>query len=147
MPHLLRTALALVAGLVTGSVVNMAIVVVGSSLVSPPAGGDTTTVEGLRTSMHLLEPKHFVVPFLAHALGTFAGALAGSLLAGSHRALVAYVIGAFFLLGGVAASMMIPAPAWFKVLDLVGAYLPMAWLALTVSMMIKPASMTGERDR
>lgn len=88
--HLLRAALALLAGLVTGSAVNMALVVVGSSLVGPHAGGDTTTVEGLRTSMHLLEPKHFVVPFMAHALGTFAGALAGSLLAGSRRGLPAH---------------------------------------------------------
>jgi hypothetical protein len=41
---------------------------------------------------------------------------------------MAFVIGLVFLIGGVvAASVMIPAPAWFIALDLVAAYLPMAW--------------------
>ena len=43
---------------------------------------------------------------------------------------MAYAIGAFFLLGGVAASFMIPAPGWFIALDLLAAYIPMAWLAV-----------------
>jgi hypothetical protein len=33
-----------------------------------------------------------------------------------------------FFCGGVAASFMIPARAWFIVLDLLAACLPMAWL-------------------
>lgn len=42
----------------------------------------------------------------------------------------AWVIGGGFLAGGVAAAFMIPAPAWFIALDLLLAYLPMAWLAI-----------------
>ena len=41
---------------------------------------------------------------------------------------VAYVVGALFLCGGIANVVMLPAPLWFEVLDLVTAYLPMAWL-------------------
>ena len=70
------------------------------------------------------------MPFLAHAVGTFAGALAAFLIATTYRAPIAYVIGAVFLCGGVSASFMIPAPAWFIALDLLVAYLPMAWLAI-----------------
>ena len=33
-----------------------------------------------------------------------------------------------FLAGGIAAARMIPAPAWFVVLDLAAAYVPMAFL-------------------
>jgi hypothetical protein len=40
------------------------------------------------------------------------------------------MIGVIFLCGGVAASFMIPAPAWFIALDLLAAYLPMAWLGI-----------------
>jgi hypothetical protein len=40
-----------------------------------------------------------------------------------------YTVSTLFLAGGIAASVMIPAPAWFKALDLTIAYLPMAWLA------------------
>ncbi len=33
-----------------------------------------------------------------------------------------------FLAGGTANVFMLPAPVWFSVVDLVGAYLPMAWI-------------------
>ena len=132
MPTLLRNVLAVLAGIITGGVVNMAIVTVGPTLIPPPAGVDVTTAEGLRAAMPLFEPRHFVMPFLAHALGTLAGALAAYLIAATHKARLAYVIGVFFLCGGVAASFMIPAPAWFIALDLVAAYLPMAWLGVQI---------------
>lgn len=140
LPTALRTALAIVLGLVIGGGVNMALVVLGPSLIAPPPGADMTTVEGLRTAMHLLEPRHFLMPFLAHALGTLVGALVGSVIAASHRAIVANAVGALFLCGGIAASVMIPAPAWFKVLDLAVAYLPMAWFGLSIADHVKPAA-------
>lgn len=137
MPNWLRNVLALVAGVIVGGVVNTAIVTLGPSLIPPPAGVDLRTAEGLSKGMHLLEPRHFIMPFLAHALGTFAGALAAYLIAGSYAARFAYAIGAVFLCGGIAASFMIPAPAWFIVLDLLAAYLPMAWLATLVGARLK----------
>ena len=129
MPGLLRNILAIVAGLAVGSVVNMAIVTLGPALIPPPAGVDPTNAESLAGAMHLFQPRHFVMPFLAHALGTLAGALVAWLIAASHKARFAYAIGAVFLCGGIAACFMIPAPAWFMALDLILAYLPMAWLA------------------
>ncbi len=138
MPTALRRALAILLGLAIGGSVNMAIVMLGPSLIAPPPGADMTTVEGLTAAMPLLEPRHFLMPFLAHAIGTLVGALVGALIADSRRAFVAYVVGAFFLCGGIAASVMIPAPAWFKVLDLAVAYLPMAWLGLSIADRVKP---------
>ncbi len=129
MPTLLRNVLAVVLGIAVGSAVNMALITAGPSLVPPPAGADVTTAEGLSRAMHLFQPRHFVMPFLAHALGTLAGALAACLVAASHRARFAWAVGGFFLCGGVAASLLIPAPTWFIALDLLAAYLPMAWLA------------------
>src|SRR5688500_19494979 len=86
----------------------------------------------MKASIHLFEARHFVMPFLAHALGTLAGAVVAYRLAATHRARMAYAIGVLFLLGGVAASFMIPAPAWFLALDLLLAYLPLAWLAVRI---------------
>lgn len=140
MPSALRIALALIAGLVVGGGVNMALIMLGPSLIPPPPGADMTTAEGLQAAMPLLEPKHFLAPFLAHAVGTLVGALAGSLITASRRAVVAYAVGAVFLCGGVAASFMIPAPTWFEVLDVVVAYLPMAWLGLSLANRLKPAT-------
>jgi hypothetical protein len=132
MPNMLRNVLAVIIGFAIGSAVNMAIITIGSSLVPPPAGVDVTNVESLRENMHLFEPQHYLVPFLAHALGTLVGALAAYLVAASHKGRLALAVGALFLLGGIAASFMIPAPAWFIALDLLLAYLPMAWLACRI---------------
>lgn len=132
MRTILRNILAIVVGIVVGGAVNMALVVLGPTVVPPPAGADMATAEGLAKAMPLLEAKHFAFPFLAHALGTLAGALVAYLIAGSHGTVLAWAVGGFFLAGGIAASFMIPAPAWFIALDLVAAYLPMAWLATAI---------------
>lgn len=132
MPNLLRNVLALLAGIVIGGGVNTVLITLSPSLIPPPAGVDVSSAEGLSKGMHLFEPRHFIMPFLAHAVGTLAGALAAYLIAASYKAQIAYVIGAVFLCGGVAASFMIPAPTWFIALDLLAAYLPMAWLAIRI---------------
>ncbi|MEQ9003574.1 MAG: hypothetical protein RIE74_08405 [Pseudomonadales bacterium] len=128
--NLLRNSIAVIVGLVLGGSVNMAIVMAGSSLIPPPAGVDPADADSIAAAMHLYEAKHFIAPFLAHALGTLAGALAAFLIAASYRATFAYGIGVAFLAGGITAATMIPAPALFIAVDLVGAYLPMAWLAV-----------------
>lgn len=130
MLKLLRNLAALLSGLVAGSMVNMLLVSISPALIPPPAGVDVTNAESLSLGIDLFEPKHFIMPFLAHALGTLAGALVAYLIAASHKNRFAYLIGVFFLCGGIAASLMIPAPFWFIALDLVVAYLPMAWLAI-----------------
>ena len=144
MPNLLRNVLAVVAGIVIGGVVNMALVTLSPSLIPPPAGVDVNDPESLSKGIHLFEPRHFIMPFLAHALGTLAGALAAYLIAAAHRRQMAYVIGILFLCGGVAASFMIPAPAWFIALDLLVAYLPMAWVATQIGARMKQVN-SGSR--
>jgi hypothetical protein len=128
MNPVIRNILAVIAGLIIGILVNMGLIVIGSSVISPPPGVDTMDMESVKASMHLFEPKHFIIPFLAHALGTFVGAYMASFLAASHKMKFALLVGAFFLLGGIVASLTIPAPTWFVLLDLVVAYIPMAWL-------------------
>jgi hypothetical protein len=132
MPNLLRNVLAVLAGLAIGGAINMAIITASPSVIPPPAGVDVTNAESLKASIHLFQPRHFVMPFLAHALGTLAGAIVAFLIAATHHARLAYVVGVVFLAGGIAAAFMIPAPAWFIALDLVVAYIPMAWLGIHV---------------
>jgi hypothetical protein len=110
----------------------MALIALTAAMIPPPAGVNVHDADSIAKNIHLFEPKHFVMPFLAHALGTFAGALAACFIAASHNARFAYAIGAIFLLAGISASFIIPAPAWFIALDLVVAYLPMAWLAARI---------------
>lgn len=75
-------------------------------------------------------PQHFLFPFLAHALGTLLGATVAYLIAVQRRDVMAYVIGALFLAGGIYSVFALPAPTWFSVVDVLFAYLPMAWLGI-----------------
>lgn len=144
MSPLVKNAIALLAGLVTGGLVNMALVTIGPVLVPPPAGVDMTDMDSLARSMHLMGPQHFVFPFLAHALGTLAGATLTYLLAARNALFLALGIGVFFLLGGISAARIIPAPTWFVVVDLVFAYLPMAWLATLAGKHLKNSIKTAD---
>ncbi len=128
MNPILRNILAVVAGIVAGGLVNMGLVMISGSVIPPPAGVDVMNADSIAANIHLFKPEHFVFPFLAHALGTFVGAFVAAFLAVSHQMKFAIGIGVLTLIGGIAASMMIPAPTWFVVLDLVVAYIPMAWL-------------------
>jgi hypothetical protein len=139
MHPIIRNILAILAGIALGSAVNMGIIMLSSSIIPPPEGADVTTAEGLKAAMPLFQPKHFLMPFLAHALGTLAGAALAARLAASYQQAIALSIGAFFLLGGIAAVFMVPAPLWFIVLDLVLAYLPMAYLGWRWAGRVVPA--------
>lgn len=130
MNLIIRNILGVIIGVISGSVINMAIINISGSIIPPPAGADITTEEGLKASIHLFEPINFLMPFLAHALGTFFGALICVIIAASHHMKLALGIGTLFLIGGFMMVMMLPSPLWFDVLDIVGAYLPMAFLAV-----------------
>jgi uncharacterized membrane protein YqgA involved in biofilm formation len=128
MKTILLNTLAVIVGLVFGSVVNMSLISLGTELIAAPPGTDISTMESLAQTMHLFEPKHFLFPFLAHAVGTFAGAMLAAKVAATHQLKIAMFIGLAFLAGGISMVLSLPSPMWFNVLDLVGAYIPMAYI-------------------
>jgi hypothetical protein len=127
MSPTVRNVFAVLAGVIVGVLVNATFVATCSRLIPPPAGVDMNDAESVASSIHLFEPKHFVLPFVAH--GTLIGALAAYLIAAKNKSRIAHIVGAVFLCGGIAACFIVPAPAWFIALDLCVAYVPMAWLA------------------
>jgi hypothetical protein len=128
MNTILRNILAVVAGIIIGSIVNMGLIMISGSIIPPPDGADVTTTEGLKDAMHLFEPRHFIFPFLAHALGTLAGAIVAAIIAKTHKMKFALAIGVFFLIGGIMSIAMLPSPMWFAIVDILGAYILMAWI-------------------
>ncbi|AXR62595.1 hypothetical protein [Leptospira mayottensis] len=129
MNPIIQNVIAVIAGAVFGSIVNMGIIMISGHIIPPPDGADVTTMEGLKASMHLFQPRHFILPFLAHALGTFAGAFLTAMVSKNHKIKFALVVGILFLAGGIANIIMLPSPVWFTVLDLIGAYVPTSYLA------------------
>lgn len=128
MKNVVKNVLVVLAGIVGGSLVNMALVNVGPYIVPLPDGADISTMEGLRDSMAFFSPINFLFPFLAHALGTLVGAFIVARLATTHKMRYALGIGFFFLLGGIAAVYQLGGPTWFILADLLLAYIPMAYI-------------------
>jgi len=128
MNPILKNALALLAGLFIGGIVNAGIISVSGGIIPLPAGVDPNDVESIKANIHLYEFKHFLFPLIAHALGTLVGGFTVAKLAASNQMILALVVGGLFLLGGIAMVTMIGGPMSFIAADLGLAYLPMGWL-------------------
>lgn len=124
-----RNIIALLTGFFLGNLINMFLIQISGNIISPPEGADLTSMEGLIESMSLFEPRHFIMPFVAHAMGTFSGALTASLIVKEKKFMFSLVIGFVFLILGAVNVYMLPAPVWFNIVDLVFAYIPMSLIA------------------
>lgn len=140
MNPILKNIFAVLLGLFLGGQLNGLIISQGAHLFPTPDGVNPNDLESIKAHIHSYEPKHFIAPFLAHALGTFVAALVCSLIAASRHKNLVLAIGILFLLGGIGAVVMIGGPLWFIVVDLALAYLPMAFLGLFVARKLKPSS-------
>jgi hypothetical protein len=142
MNPILRNTLAVLAGLVIGNVVNMGIITISSSIIPPPEGMNPQDLESLKEHMQLFEAKHFLMPFLAHALGTLVGAFVVALLANTNKLRLAIFIGILFFVGGLTMVFMLPSPIWFAAVDLILAYIPMAWIGYKLAAIFKSVDVT-----
>jgi hypothetical protein len=127
MNPIVRNILAVIAGWLGGSIVNMGLIQLGHKII-PIEGIDPGNMEALKAVMPSLDMEYFIFPFLAHALGTLAGAFIAGLVAANRNMLFALIIGGLFLIGGIVVNFMLPGPAWFAMADILIAYIPMAWL-------------------
>jgi hypothetical protein len=121
-----KNILAVVGGWVIGSVVNMGLIKVGHKMY---------LIEGIDPSdmvafeiMPTLSNEHFIFPFLAHALGTLIGAVLAASIAATYKMRMALIVGAIFLLGGIMVNYMLHGPTWFAAVDVLIAYISMAWI-------------------
>lgn len=128
MNPILRNIFGIITGIIVGSIVNGALISLSPHIIAPPAGYDLTTEEGLQAGMAVMQPKHFLMPFLAHALGSLVGAFLAAKIAATAKLAIALAIGFIFMLGGIMMVMMLPSPLWFDATDLALAYIPMAYL-------------------
>ena len=107
---------------------NGALINVSNQIIPPPVGFDLKTAEGLQAAMPHMGPEHFLFPFLAHALGTLLSALLITRFLKSQQFVFSMMAGILFLLGGVSMVVMLPeTPIWFVLVDLIVAYIPMAY--------------------
>lgn len=127
MYPVIRKILAIVVGWFSGSFINLGLIQLGH-IIFPIKNIDTNDMDSLAQVMPTLTGEFFIFPFLAHALGTLAGALVAGIIVEKRKMRSALIVGALFLLGGIMVNYMIPGPIWFTALDILVAYIPMAWL-------------------
>jgi hypothetical protein len=118
---MVRNILAVILGLVIGSAVNMGLIIMGGEIFPLKEGFDPMNAMNW-------DLNYFLFPFLAHAIGTLAGAIVSVKIAVSNHKIFALSIGGFFLIGGIIMVQILPAPLWFILLDLIVAYIPMGYL-------------------
>ena len=126
LKYILRLLIAVLAGSIIGATVNMSIILLQPLTIPLPEGTDVSSMDSLAKAIPNFQTKHFVMPFLAHALGTLVGAFVASVISKNPKQISAFIIGGIFLMGGIDMVRQLPSPLWFNILDLVGAYFPMA---------------------
>ncbi|MEY3342876.1 MAG: hypothetical protein RL090_560 [Bacteroidota bacterium] len=133
MMTFLKNFLAVVVGLVIGGLLNKLILKINGSLIPLPAGVDVSTEAGLVNTIKLFNPINFLAPFLAHAIGTFVAVWVTTKLAVTKSWNIARIPGILFFIAGAYMVYLLQAPLWFETIDLVFAFLPMAWLGFLLA--------------
>ena len=128
MKNILKNIAAIIVGAIIGASVNMGIIINSDSLISLPEGVVPGNMDSLVANIHLFEPINFLMPFLAHALGTLVGAFFAAKIAATYKLQFGLSIGVLFLLGGIQMANQLNAPLWFDIADIGFAYIPMAYL-------------------
>ena len=105
MSPVIRNVLAVFAGIAVGWVLNMGLIMIGWAVIPWPKAIDFEQPETMIAYQHLLRPRHYIFPFLAHAAGAFGGALVAAWLAAKHHFAIGMVFGPFLLSGFRALSI------------------------------------------
>lgn len=128
MNPIVRNIIIVILALFVGAQLNLAIINYGPLLIPPPDGVDPGNLESIKANMSSYGAIHFVTIFLAHALGTLASAfIIGKFAASQHKRLI-LIPGILFLFGGIGMAIMLPEFWKFSIIDIVLAYIPMAYL-------------------
>ena len=127
MKPVFKNLIGIVVGWTIGSIVNTALIELGH-VIYPIEGLDTQNMDSLAAIFPTLSAKYYIFPFLGHAIGTLVGALIAGVIS-FHKMRSALIVGVLFLIGGIVINYLITGPFWFIALDIIFAYIPMAWIA------------------
>jgi uncharacterized membrane protein YoaK (UPF0700 family) len=135
MNPIVKNILAVIVGAIIGGYLNSYLIGISIDVIPPPEGVDydPNDMESIIAAMPQFKPINFLMPFLAHALGTLLGAFIAAKFSASKKLAMAMLIGGLFLIGGIMVNVMIPGPTWFAAVDLIFAYIPMAWLGFKLA--------------
>jgi len=113
---ILRNIAAVLLGLVVGSMLNMAIIELNTSVFFPaPPGMDFNDPEAFSAYMAELPAAAFLVVMVAHLTQAFVGGLIAAFAGKTRPMMLSMIVGGFTMLGGIMAFMMFDSPAWMLI--------------------------------
>ena len=116
-----------------GAVFNSMILNIGMEIIPPPTGYDMNNPNDLSKAMSVMETRHFLFPFLSHAIGTLVAVVIYTYFIKSKRKIAPILIASIFFSGGLYMVLILPAPLWFELLDLTLCFFPMAAIGYTIT--------------
>ncbi len=119
MPALLRTTLALLAGVVVTFFTISAVEQLGHILYRAPAGLDWQDSSAVSAYLKQLPAGALLLVLAGWLLGIFTGLTAATMLAGRCRGRFALATGSLVFLGAVSNFYLLPHPLWLMVLSLI----------------------------
>lgn len=112
---IVKSVLAVLAGAIVAGLLIAAVESISSALYPLPPGIDLYDHEAMRRHIDQLPIGAFLFVLGAWAIGSFGGSWVAARLAGRARIAHGLVVGALFLLAGVANMLLIPHPWWMWV--------------------------------
>jgi hypothetical protein len=129
---MIRTILAVIAGLMAMMLSVFVIESIGHIIFPPPANTDLSNPEVLKALMPSLPVMALVFVILAWAGGAFMGAVVSSRITLKHHQPIAIGIGLVMIALSIGTMLMIPHPLWMMVLG-VALPVPIAWLGARIA--------------
>ena len=112
---MLRKLAAAVAGVIVAMLVIQLVQMLGHLVYPPPADVDFGEPDEVREFMSTLPVGSILFVGAAWTIGTFAGTLAGALIARTGAIPYAIVVGGVVLAGAILMLLIIPHPWWFTI--------------------------------
>lgn len=122
---IIKSILAIIAGIVAGSIINAGIILICNLIFGIPEGMVPWDEESVKAHADKLSIANLIGTLAAHQLGTLTGAFTTMKIAPIRKMIFPVVIGLWFLAGGIYAASLIKPPTWFSVTDIL-LYLPIA---------------------
>lgn len=118
---MIRKILAVVVGFVAGAAFNMALVTASHAMYPLPEGIDPNDFAAFKAHVeaHGMPMGALIMVLVAHAGGSLVSGFACGLIAKRAWYAAGIGLGLLWTCGGIAMLLMLPAPTWFAVADVV----------------------------
>ncbi len=124
---MVRSILAIAAGLITAFVVIFVIEAIGHVFYPPPPDADMRNQETVKNLMENAPAGSLIIVLVGWALGSFVGGVVSSHIASGNKVIHSIIVGALLMVSGIANMIMLPHPLWMWIFGLM-IFIPFAYL-------------------